>query len=66
MGTIRGRGSKKKFPKFDLIWCVSYLHEWHMHRHNFLVPIPWGLGEESKIKFSEHGHMADQIKGDEQ
>ena len=22
-----------------------------MHWHNFLVPVPWGLGEGSKIKF---------------
>ena len=32
----------------------------------FWVPAPWGLGEGSKIKFSEHGHVAYQIKGDEQ
>ena len=35
------------FPKFNQIWCVSYAHEWHMHRHNFLGP--WGLWEGSKI-----------------
>ena len=32
----------------------------------FLVPAPWGLGEMSKIEFSEHGHVAYQIKRDEQ
>ena len=32
----------------------------------FWVRSPWGLGEGSKIKFSEHGHVAYQIKGDEQ
>ena len=32
----------------------------------FLVPTPWGLGEGSKIQFSEHGHVGYQIKGDEQ
>ena len=44
---FRGRlGVKKIFsPKFNQIWCVSYLHEWHMHPHNFLGPChlgPWG------------------------
>ena len=37
-GTVGGWGSKKKFPKFSQIWCVSYIHEWHMQRHNFLGP----------------------------
>ena len=32
----------------------------------FWVPTPWGLGEGSKIYISEHGHVAYQIKGDEQ
>ena len=32
----------------------------------FWVPTPWGLGEGSKIEFSEHGHVAYQIKGEEQ
>ena len=31
-------GSKNFFPKFNQIWCVSYLHEWHMQRHKFLGP----------------------------
>ena len=44
------RGVKKTFfPKFNQIWCVSYLHEWHMQRHNFWVPASWGLGEGSNI-----------------
>ena len=30
------------FPKFKQIWCVSYSHEWHMHRHKFLGPSPLG------------------------
>ena len=33
------------FPKFNQISCVSYLHDWHMHRHNFFGPgplAPWG------------------------
>ena len=28
--------------KFNQIWCVSYLHEWHMQRHNILGPRPLG------------------------
>ena len=67
LGVPWGVGGKNFFfPKFNQILCVSYSHEWHMHRHNFLGPGPWGLGEGSKIKFSEHGHVAYQIKGDEQ
>ena len=30
------------FPKFNQIWCVSYLDEWHMQRHTFWVPVPLG------------------------
>ena len=32
----------------------------------FWVPNTWGLGEGSKNYISEHGHVAYQIKGDEQ
>ena len=35
-------------PKFNQIWCVSYLGQWHMQRHNCLVPTPWGPGEGAK------------------
>ena len=45
-GTMGGLGGQNFFfPKFNQIWCVSYLHEWHMHRHQFLGsrPLgPWG------------------------
>ena len=34
-GTVGVVGSKKLFPKFNQIWCVSYLHEWQMQRHHF-------------------------------
>ena len=35
--------SKKKFfPKFNQIWCVSNLHQWHMQQHNFFGPHPRG------------------------
>ena len=39
---VRGWGVKFFFPKFNQIWCVSYLHEWHMQRHHFLGPRPLG------------------------
>ena len=53
------RGSKKFFyPKFNQIKCV--------HRHNFLGPQPLEPWGGVKILFSEHGHVAYQIKGDEQ
>ena len=44
------------FPKFNQICCVSYLHEWHMHRHHFLGPRPlgpWGGAKRSNIMKSE-------------
>ena len=37
-GTVGGLKGQIFFPKFNQIWLVSYLHEWHMHRHNFLGP----------------------------
>ena len=30
------------FPKFNQIWCVSNLHQWHMQRHKFFGPHPHG------------------------
>ena len=41
-GYCGGWGSNFFFPKFNQIWCVSYSHEWHMHRLNFLGPRPLG------------------------
>ena len=55
-GTVGGCGVKKIFPKFNQIWCVSYLHEWHMQRHHFLGPRPlgpWGGAKRSNIIKSE-------------
>ena len=54
LGVPWGVGGPKLFffPKFNQIMCVSYLHEWHMQRHNFLVPASWGLGEGPKGKIS--------------
>ena len=50
-------GSKKIFlPKFNQIWCVSYLHEWRMQRHLFWGPRPlgpWGGAKRSNIIKSE-------------
>ena len=51
-----GGGSKNLFSKFNQIWCASYLHEWHMHRHYFLGPRPlgpWGGAKRSNIIKSE-------------
>ena len=47
-----GGGPKTFFPKFNQIWCVSYLHEWHMQRHEFLGPRllgPWEGAKRSNI-----------------
>ena len=50
-------GVKKIFsPKFNQIWCVSYLHECHMQQHHFLGPRPlgpWGGPKRSNIIKSE-------------
>ena len=40
------------FAKTNQIWCVNYLHEWHMQQHNFLGPHllgPWGGAKRSNI-----------------
>ena len=40
------------FPKFNQIWCVSNLHQWHMQGHNFWDPHPlgpWGGAKRSNI-----------------
>ena len=56
-GTVGGLGVKNFFfSKFNQIWCVSYLHEWHMHRRHFLGPHPlgpWGGAKSSNIIKSE-------------
>ena len=55
LGGYRGRLSGQKnifFPKFNQIWCVSNLHQWHMQRHNILDPHPlgpWGGAKRSNI-----------------
>ena len=49
LGVPWGLSGQKKNPKFNQIWCVSYLHKWHMQRHNFLVPTPWGEAKRSNI-----------------
>ena len=35
-------GVKFFLSKFSQVWCVSYLHEWNMHRHHFWGPLPLG------------------------
>ena len=51
-GTVGVGGPKTFFTKFNQIWCVSYLHEWHMQRHIFWVCASWGLGEGPKGQIS--------------
>ena len=51
-GTVGVEWSKKKILKFNQIWCVSYLHQWHMQRHSFFGPHPlgpWGGAKRSNI-----------------
>ena len=52
-----GWGVKKNcFPKYNQIWCVSYLHECHMQWNHFLGsrPLgPWGEAKRSNIIKSE-------------
>ena len=52
-GTVGGWGCQNYFfSKFIQIWCVSYLHEWLMHRHHFFGPDPlgpWGGAKRSNI-----------------
>ena len=40
------------WTKFNLIWCVSYSHEWGVQCQFFLAPPPWGFGEGSKGQIS--------------
>ena len=40
------------FPKFNQIWCMSFSHEWHVQRHNFLFPAPGALGSGKKGQIS--------------
>ena len=47
-----GGGPKTFFPKFNQIWCVSHLHEWHMQRHNFFGSLsPEALGRGQNVKY---------------
>ena len=49
---VGGGGQIFFLLKFNQIWCVSYLHEWHMHCAIFGVTAPWGLGEGPKGQIS--------------
>ena len=45
-------GDQFFFPKFNQIWCTSYLHEWHMQQHKlFGSPPPGALGRGQKVKY---------------
>ena len=39
-GTVGGWGSIFFLLKFNQMWRVIYLHEWHMQQHNLLGPPP--------------------------
>ena len=64
-GTLGYCGGKKFFfQKFNQTWCVSYLHEWHMHRHNFFGPPPPGAMERGqKFNFSNMVIWHIKLKG---
>ena len=54
LGVPWGLSGQKNFfpPKFNQIWCISNLHQWHMQRHNFFGPHPlgpWGGAKRSNI-----------------
>ena len=56
LGVPWGVWGSNFFSKFKQIWCVSYLHEWHMHGRHFLGPHPlgpWGGAKRSNIIKSE-------------
>ena len=55
-GTVGGFGVNFFFLKLNQIWCVSYLHELHMHRRHLLGPCPlwpWRGAKRSNIIKSE-------------
>ena len=59
-----GGGVKKLFSEFNQIWCVSYLHEWHMQRHSFLGSRPlglWGGAKRSNIIKSQLQNQISKI-----
>ena len=37
--------------KFNQIWCVSYWHEWGVHRQFFFAPPRGALGRGQKVKY---------------
>ena len=52
LGVPWGVGVHFFFSKFNQIWCVSYLHKWHMQQHNFFGPRllgPWRGDKRSSI-----------------
>ena len=57
LGYLGGGGvGVQFFPRNSTSWCVSYLHEGHMQRHNCLGPRPhgfWGGARRSNILKSQ-------------
>ena len=47
-GGTMGVGRVNFFSEINQSWCVSYLHEWHMQRHNFWGPPPGALGRDHR------------------
>ena len=66
-GTVGGWGFKIFFPQNStrLGVRVAYMNG-TCTGTIFWVPTPWDLQEGSKNYFSEYGHVAFQVKGDEQ
>ena len=53
LGVLWGGQFFSEILKFNQSWCVSNLHEWHMHQHNFFGSLtPWGCGGGSKGQIS--------------
>ena len=50
------------WTKFNLIWCVSYRHEWGVQHQTFIGPAPWGPGEGSKGQISFNFQLQSQFQ----
>ena len=46
-----GEGQKCFSQKFNQIWCVRYLHEWHTQCTIFIFPSPRALRRSQKVKY---------------
>ena len=62
-GTVGGWVVQKiVFPQFNQIWCVSFLHQWHMQRHNFFGPHPLGPWKGAKRSNIEKSQSQSQFQ----